>query len=74
MRKYLIAAAAVTISGLSFLASPSPAAAREYPWCGVYPGNAGRNCGFTNHRQCMASVSGGGGGFCERNRFYKGRR
>lgn len=73
MSRLLIVAAAIAITGLTSFAS-TPASAREYPWCGVYPGNAGRNCGFSSHRQCMAAVSGGGGGFCERNRFYGSRR
>lgn len=71
MRKYLIAVA-ISLTSFSTLASPTPAAARDYKWCGVNPGNGGRNCGFTNHRQCMVSVSGGGGGYCERNNFYHG--
>jgi hypothetical protein len=73
MCKYLLLTAAIAVTGLTFLAAV-PASAREYQWCGVYPGNAGRNCGFSSYRQCMVSVSGGGGGYCERNRFYNGRR
>jgi hypothetical protein len=48
-----------------------PAAAIEYPWCAQYGGmgDGGRNCGFSTLEQCMASVSGIGGG-CERNLFY----
>jgi hypothetical protein len=73
MSKALLAVTALILTLVTFMPL-GPAAAREYQWCGVYPGNAGRNCGFTNYRQCMASVSGGGGGYCERNRFYRGRR
>ena len=73
MYKFILVAAALAVSGLT-ISAPTPAAAKEYQWCGVYPGNAGRNCGFSSYRQCMASVSGGGGGFCERNRFYKRAR
>jgi Protein of unknown function (DUF3551) len=50
-----------------------PTKAIEYPWCAQYGGMAdgGRNCGFSTLAQCMATVSGIGGG-CERNLFYEG--
>ena len=56
----------------SLAASGRPAAAIEYPWCAEYSGEdggGGRNCGFSNLAQCMATVSGMGGG-CVRNLFY----
>ncbi len=61
---------------LAALAIPlfaQPAAAIEYPWCAQYGGmdDAGKNCGFSTLAQCMATVSGIGGG-CVRNGFYEG--
>jgi Protein of unknown function (DUF3551) len=53
-------------------ASGRPAAAIEYPWCAEYSGEdggGGRNCGFATLAQCMATVSGVGGG-CVHNLFY----
>ena len=73
MYKSILLAATLVATGLAF-STPTPAVAKEYQWCGVYPGNAGRNCGFSSYRQCMAAVSGGGGGFCERNQFAKRSR
>jgi hypothetical protein len=64
--------AAVAIAAMAALARP--AAAIEYPWCAQYSGGddgGGRNCGFSTIEQCMATVSGIGGG-CERNLFYNG--
>ena len=61
--------AAVAMAALAW-----PAAAIEYPWCAQYSGGedgGGRNCGFSTIEQCMATVSGIGGG-CERNLFYNG--
>ena len=64
--------AAIVIIAAS--AATRPAAAIEYPWCAQYGGmgDGGRNCGFSTLAQCMATVSGIGGG-CERNLFYEGR-
>ena len=71
MRTMITAAAAAAIGGI--LLSMAPAQAQEYPWCAQYAGRGGggRNCGFVNYRQCMASVS-GNGGYCERNPFFRG--
>jgi hypothetical protein len=69
----LLVAAAGVIATLAAFAPP--AAAIEYPWCAQYngeDGGGGRNCGFVSLEQCMATVSGIGGG-CERNLFYEGR-
>jgi hypothetical protein len=63
-----------TIVFVSLAALARPAAAIEYPWCAQYSGEdggGGRNCGFVSREQCMATVSGIGGG-CERNSFYQG--
>ncbi len=64
MHKQLFTAIALT--ALALTASAKPAAAIEYPWCAQYGGigDGGRNCGFTTYAQCMATVSGIGGG-CE---------
>jgi len=63
--------AAIVLASLAAIARP--AAAIEYPWCAQYAGEdgGGRNCGFSTLQQCMATVSGIGGG-CERNLFYEG--
>ena len=57
---------------VAFSAAVHPASAIEYPWCAEYSGEdggGGRNCGFSTLAQCMATVSGIGGG-CVRNLFY----
>ena len=61
--------AIIAIAAMAALARP--AAAIEYPWCAQYGGmsDGGRNCGFSTLAQCLATVSGIGGG-CERNLFY----
>ena len=67
MRLKLVLFAAVALAGIA-----RPAAAIEYPWCAQYSGDdtgGGRNCGFSTHDQCRATVS-GFGGFCEPNLFY----
>ncbi len=63
--------AAVLLASLATFAPP--AAAIEYPWCAQYSGEdgGGRNCGFSTHEQCMATVSGIGGD-CVHNLFYEG--
>lgn len=63
--------AALAVAALTALTRP--AAAIEYPWCALYGStdDGGRNCGFSTLEQCMATVSGIGGG-CERNLFYTG--
>ena len=61
--------AGIAVAALTALIRP--AAAIEYPWCAQYGSmdDGGRNCGFSTLEQCMATVSGIGGG-CERNLFY----
>jgi hypothetical protein len=54
------------------VATNTPAAAQNYPWCALYSGGSvggGRNCGFTTYEQCLATVSGIGGS-CFRNTQY----
>jgi len=55
------------------IASGTPAAAQNYPWCAQYSGGSmggGRNCGFVSFEQCMATVR-GIGGFCSQNTQYE---
>jgi hypothetical protein len=62
----------LAIFAFGFGASTRSAAAIEYPWCAEYSGEdggGGRNCGFSTLQQCMATVSGMGGG-CVHNLFY----
>ncbi len=59
MRKFILAAMALTAAGTATLASTAPAAAHDYAWCVTgrdmgYPGD----CSYTTYGQCMASASG----------------
>ena len=69
----LYSALLVAVICVALPATVRPAAAIEYPWCAQYGGmgDGGRNCGFSTLAQCMATVSGIGGG-CQRNLFYEG--
>jgi hypothetical protein len=54
-----IVAALLLAGSILAIAGPSPAAARDYPYCLQgrdygYPGN----CQFTGYQQCMATASG----------------
>jgi hypothetical protein len=74
MHKQLFASIALTaFAALAISTFAQPAGAIEYPWCAQYGGmsDGGRNCGFSTYAQCMATVSGIGGG-CEHNLFYQG--
>jgi hypothetical protein len=72
----IIAAGAISL-GLLFAASPKPAQAYEYPWCGYM--NLGRggqqqSCTFSTLQQCRAFVS--PNGYCDTNprgRLARGR-
>jgi uncharacterized protein DUF3551 len=57
---------------LLVLALAGDASAQNYPWCAQYGfrSGGGRNCGFVNWQQCMATVS-GIGGYCEPNAMYQ---
>jgi hypothetical protein len=70
MRIFLLLA---SLSLLALATSARPSEAREYPWCAYYggPGTSTYNCGFSTYRQCLATIS-GIGGYCDRNRFYRG--
>jgi hypothetical protein len=48
-----------------------PAFAETYrPWCVVYNGRGGRNCGFTSYEQCRMTATPGTGGSCVQNPWY----
>jgi hypothetical protein len=73
MRTLVIFGLAVAAMGAATLAASSPGHAQEYPWCAEYGGRGGggTNCGFVSYQQCRAALS-GNGGFCSRNRFFRG--
>jgi hypothetical protein len=49
----------------------APAFAETYrPWCVVYSGRGGRNCGFTSYEQCRMTATPGTGGSCVQNPWY----
>ena len=45
------------------------AEAQNYPWCAIYSGMGGENCGFTTLEQCMATAR-GLGSLCQPNTQY----
>ena len=48
-----------------------PSGAETYrPWCAVYSGRGGRNCGFVSFEQCMMTATPGTGGSCAQNPWY----
>lgn len=63
---FALAVALLTLGGAE------RARAIDYPWCAQYTGSWGnsRNCGFTSHAQCMASVRGVGGYCLENPAFF----
>jgi len=74
MRTGLFALSALAAAS-ALTSAPTPAYAREYPWCAQYSERVGggRNCGFVTFQQCLATVS-GAGGTCEPNpRYTDGR-
>lgn len=63
--QYIVTALAAI--GLAAFVGPTPAAARDYPWCAQggeydYPGE----CAYSTYEQCQVSVS-GRLLFCDRN-------
>jgi Protein of unknown function (DUF3551) len=40
------------------------------PWCAVYSGRGGRNCGFVSFEQCMMTATPGTGASCAQNPWY----
>lgn len=47
------------------------AEAQNYPWCAIYGGTGGSNCGFSTLEQCQTASSGLGSN-CQPNTTYKG--
>jgi hypothetical protein len=47
----------------------SRAQAQNYPWCAVYSGQGGTNCGFSTFQQCLDTIRGMGGS-CNQNTEY----
>ena len=45
------------------------AEAQNYPWCAIYDGAGGTNCGFTTLEQCMETARGLGSN-CQPNTQY----
>jgi hypothetical protein len=45
------------------------AEAQNYPWCAIYSGAGGTNCGFTTLEQCMETAR-GLGSLCQPNTQY----
>jgi hypothetical protein len=72
-KRLFVSIGLAAFAALALAAFARAAAAIEYPWCAQYGGmdDGGRNCGFSTYAQCMATVSGIGGG-CEHNLFYEG--
>lgn len=74
MRKTQMALFGLGAMALAGVATVTPAAARDYPWCAQggeydYPGE----CAYSTYEQCQASVS-GRLLFCDRNpRFAYGQ-
>ncbi|MFD2184756.1 DUF3551 domain-containing protein [Rhodoplanes azumiensis] len=70
----LVAACLVAAGGIGTAPAETPARRRDsgspmWPWCAEYSmDGAVVNCGFATRAQCMAAVSGNGGG-CYRNPF-----
>ena len=59
MRKTILTAVTLSAAAIATMATSSPAAAYDYPWCvqgrGVgVPGD----CSYSSYDQCMASASG----------------
>ena len=56
---------------ISAVIDAQPSFAEIYrPWCVVYSGRGGRNCGFTSFQQCMMTATPGTGGSCVQNPWY----
>ena len=70
MRNLLLAAAALGV-GASIGMMPSPALARDYPFCikGADYDNSIGDCSFDTYEQCLATAS-GRRAYCDANPFY----
>jgi uncharacterized protein DUF3551 len=57
--------------GIAAVFDAQPSFAETYrPWCVVYSGRGGRNCGFVSYQQCMMTATPGTGGSCVQNPWY----
>jgi uncharacterized protein DUF3551 len=66
IRAVTIAAVLVTLAGVG----APPASAEAYrPWCAIYFGRGGTNCGFNSYAQCMETAR-GAGAYCNQNPWY----
>jgi hypothetical protein len=70
MRNLLLAAAALAALA-SIAMTPSPVAARDYPFCikGADYDSATGDCSFDTYEQCLATAS-GRRAYCDTNPFY----
>ena len=70
MRHLLLAAAALGTVALVG-AAPTPALARDYPFCikGDFYDSAIGDCSFDTYQQCLATAS-GRRAYCDANPFY----
>ena len=59
------------ILGISFgiVCIENRAESQNYPWCAIYSGTGGENCGFTTLQQCMETAR-GLGSLCQPNTQY----
>src|SRR5262249_15928123 len=56
---------------ISAIIDAQPSFAEAYrPWCVVYSGRGGRNCGFTSYEQCAMTATPGTRGSCVQNPWY----
>ena len=44
--------------GVGIVITGNRAEAQNYPWCAIYSGTGGENCGFTTLEQCMETARG----------------
>ena len=55
--------------GVGIVGIGNRAEAQNYPWCAIYSGAGGTNCGFTTLEQCMETAR-GLGSLCQPNTQY----
>jgi hypothetical protein len=59
------------VLGVATALDVRPGVAQTYrPWCAVYSGSGGSNCGFTSYEQCRMTATPGSGAFCTPNAWY----
>jgi Protein of unknown function (DUF3551) len=65
------------LAGTAAIATPTPAAADDYPWCvtGGQLSSGGGDCSYSTREQCLASASGRWNVYCTENiRFLFARQ